>query len=167
MHFVWKMILNQWPAEKAYYIWAPNQNPFCAICVKNDFESMISWWTMFYLSTKSTHNTSLSPSSSFTSGVSRSSLLSSPREFGSCKLCGKDFSIDIKPCGGPLPLPWQICRCGWQGPERERYFLWKMHSRTQHLATEEVGDIVMVGDTPTDHEKGNRYKYCFCHNGWV
>ena len=48
---------------------------------------------MLHLSTKSIHNTSLSPSSSFTSGVSRSSLLSSPREFGSCKLCGKDFSI--------------------------------------------------------------------------
>ena len=60
MHFVWKMILNQWPAEKAYYIWAPNQNPFCAICVKNDFESMISWGTVLHLSTKSNHNTSLS-----------------------------------------------------------------------------------------------------------
>ena len=30
---------------------------------------------------------------------------------------------------------------------------------TQHLATEEVGDIVGVGDSPTDHEKGNEYKY--------
>ena len=68
--FLWKMILNQRPAEKACYMWAPiNQNPSCAFCVKNDFESMISWWTMFYLSTKSIHNTSLPPSSSFTSGV--------------------------------------------------------------------------------------------------
>ena len=25
-------------------------------------------------------------------------------------------------CGGPLLLPRQICRCGWQGPERERYY---------------------------------------------
>ena len=49
---------------------------------------------MSHLSTKLIHNTSLSPSSSFTSGVPLSSLLSSPQEFGSCKLCGEDFSID-------------------------------------------------------------------------
>ena len=28
------------------------------------------------------------------------------------------------------------------------------------MAMEEIGDIVGVGDTPTDHEKGNRYKCC-------
>ena len=71
-----------------------NQFSSCAFCVENDFESTITWGTILHLSTKSIHNTSLSPSSSFTSGVSLSSLLSSPREFGSCKLCGKDFSID-------------------------------------------------------------------------
>ena len=123
MNFVWKMILIHLPAEKAYYIWAPIQYPSCAFCVENDFESTITWGIILHLSTQATplvcilyeewfwindqlrnHVTfehqiksqylSLSPSSSFTSGVSRSSLLSSPREFGSCKLCGKDFSID-------------------------------------------------------------------------
>ena len=127
-NFVWKIILIQWPAEKAYYIgtpiqypsccafcvendfendilnprspeepyyiWAPKQFPSCAFCLENDFESTISWGTMLHLSTKSIHNTSLSPSSALTSGVSLSSLLTSPREFGSCKLCGQDFSID-------------------------------------------------------------------------
>ena len=87
-------ILNQRSPEEPYYIRASKQFPSCAFCLKNDFESAINWGTMLHLSTKSIHNTSLSPSSSFTSGVSRSSLLSSPREFGSCKLCGKDFSID-------------------------------------------------------------------------
>ena len=48
--------------------WAPiNQYPTCAFCVENDFESTIT---------------------------SPSSALTSPREFCSCKLCGKDFSID-------------------------------------------------------------------------
>ena len=178
MNFVWKMILIQLPAEKAYYIWAPIQYPSCVFCVENDFELTISWGTILHLSTQTiphvcilyekwfwindqlrnhvtfkrqinsqypslsivlihiliftlfpvvfssrirflqvvwwrffnrfmaedahyflTSNqftTPLSPSSLFTSGVSLSSLLSSPREFGSCKLCGKDFSIDSR-----------------------------------------------------------------------
>ena len=127
VHFVWKMILNQRPAEKAYYIWtpiqypscafcvendfendilnqqspeepyyiwAPKQFPSCAFCLENDFESMISWGTMLHLSTKSIHTTPLSPSFSFTSWFSLFSLLSFPQEFGSCMLCGEDFSID-------------------------------------------------------------------------
>ena len=95
VHFVWKMILNQRSADEPCYIWAPiNQYPTCAFCVENDFESTFSRWTRWHLSTKSIHNTSLSPSSALTSGVSLSSLLTSPREFGSCKLCGQDFSID-------------------------------------------------------------------------
>ena len=65
VHFVWKMVLNQRSAEEPCHIWAPNQ-----------------------------FTIPLSPSSSFTSGVPLSSLLSSPQEFGSCKLCGEDFSID-------------------------------------------------------------------------
>ena len=167
------------------------------------------------------HNTSLSPSSA----------MSSPREFGSCKLCGKDRNINktflvsyfsreeehivvfVKnlfntwlsnehkqiTCGTqavaaermrwrdpmvrkPRLLKSTSLSCGiWRTStssstnlsmwlarpwKRKILFLWKIHSRTQHLATEEVGDIVMVGDTPRDHEKGNRYKYCSCHNGW-
>ena len=93
------MILNQQPAGKAYYIWAPiNQYPSCAFCVENDFESTITWGPMLHLSTQSiplvcnlcekwfwindqlmnhvlfehqinSQCLSLSPSSSFTSGV--------------------------------------------------------------------------------------------------
>ena len=39
--------------------------------------------------------------------------------------------------------------------EKDTIFRVKIHSTTQHLATEEVGDILGVGDTPTDCEKGN------------
>ena len=38
---------------------------------------------------------------------------------------------------------------------------------TQHLATEDVGDIVGVGDPPTDHEKGNEYKYWIMDESWL
>ena len=37
----------------------------------------------------------------------------------------------------------------------------KIHSTTQHLATEEVGDILGVGDTPTDGETGDEYILLF------
>ena len=48
-------------------------------------------------------------------------------------------------CGGPLLLPQQICRCGWQGSENEMYhFLSKIHSRTQHMATRRAIDINIV-----------------------
>ena len=151
------------------------------------------------------HNTSLSPSSA----------MSSPREFGSCKLCGKDRNINktflvsyfsreeehivvfVKNFFQHMAVKWAQTNHLWDlgsggrghalpmltkprllgSPsirrtstssstnlsmrlarpwKRKILFLWKIHSRTQHLATEEVFDIVMVGDTPTDHEKGKR-----------
>ena len=100
MHFVWKMILNQRSPEEPYYIWAPNQftiplslhlprshlefhslpccllleNSVPASCVVKIFQSIHGWRCTLFLNIKPIHKTSLSPSSSFTSGVCSASV---------------------------------------------------------------------------------------------
>ena len=100
VHFVWKMILNQRSPEEPYYIWAPNQftiplslhlprshlefhslpccllleNSVPASCVVKIFQSIHGWRCTLFLNIKPIHKTSLSPSSSFTSGVCSASV---------------------------------------------------------------------------------------------
>ena len=238
VHFVWKMILNQRSPEEPYYIWAPNQftiplslhlprshlefhslpccllleNSVPASCVVKIFQSIHGWRCTLFLNIKPIHKTSLSPSSSFTSGVCSASVPSgtyvkkhkydfsgiiflSRRRTYRC-ICRElfsthDYQMSTKKitCGtqavaaermrwrDPMvtkprllrspSLRWGMWRTSTSSStnlsmllarpwKRKILFLWKIHSRTQHLATEEVFDIVMVGDTPTDHEKGKR-----------
>ena len=67
------------------------ENSVPASCVLKIFQSTHGWRCTLFLNIKPIHKTSLSPTSSFTSGVSLSSLLTSPREFGPASCVVKIF----------------------------------------------------------------------------